>query len=52
MPALSDFYFSEGCHGATVELLSFADSFANRSPSVWRLFRILDLFETMCDLIP
>lgn len=32
--------------------MNFADSFANRSPSAWRLFKILDLYETMCDLIP
>jgi len=50
--ASCDLYFSEVCHGVTIELLSFADSFANRSPSAWRLFKILDLFETICDLIP
>ncbi|CAK8537900.1 unnamed protein product [Lathyrus sativus] len=50
--ASSDLYFSELCRGATIELLSFADSFANRSPSAWRLFKILHLLETLCDLIP
>ncbi|GAU13232.1 hypothetical protein TSUD_246020 [Trifolium subterraneum] len=48
----SDLCFSEVCHGATIQLLNFADSFVNRSPSAWRLFKILDLFETLCDLIP
>ncbi|CAL5189725.1 unnamed protein product [Lathyrus oleraceus] len=50
--ASSDLHFSEICHGATIELLNFADSFANRSPSAWRLFKILNLLETLCDLIP
>jgi hypothetical protein len=35
-----------------MQLLNFADSFVNQSPSAWRLFKILDLFETLCDLIP
>ncbi|PNX94803.1 exocyst complex component, partial [Trifolium pratense] len=52
MSALSDLYFSELCHGAITELQNFADSFANRSPSAWRLFKILDLFATLSDLIP
>jgi hypothetical protein len=52
MSASSDVYFSELCRGSIIELLNFADSFANGSPSAWRLFKILDLFETLCDLIP
>ncbi|WJX63694.1 hypothetical protein P8452_48551 [Trifolium repens] len=52
MSASSDLYFSELCCGAIIELLNFADSFANRSPSAWRLFKIINLFETLCDLIP
>ncbi|GAU13237.1 hypothetical protein TSUD_246070 [Trifolium subterraneum] len=52
MSASSDLYFSELCRGAVTELLNFADSFANRSPSAWRLFKILDIYETLCDLIP
>ncbi|AES98872.1 exocyst subunit exo70 family protein [Medicago truncatula] len=47
----SDHYFSDVCHGAIIQLLNFADSFANRSPSPWRMFKILNLFETLCDLI-
>lgn len=47
----SDLYFSDVCHGAIIQLLNFADSFANRSPSTWRMFKILNLFETLCDLI-
>ncbi|PNY09568.1 leucine zipper protein [Trifolium pratense] len=52
LSAASDIYFSELCRGAIIELLNFTDSFANRSPSVWRLFKIVNLFETLCDLIP
>ncbi|XP_058744779.1 exocyst complex component EXO70B1-like [Vicia villosa] len=48
----SDIYFTKVCHGATIELLNFADLFANRIASAWRLFKILDLFETLSDLIP
>jgi len=48
----SDLCFLEVCHGATCQLLNFADSFVNQSSSAWRLFKILDLFETMSDLIP
>ncbi|MCI13631.1 exocyst complex component EXO70B1-like, partial [Trifolium medium] len=33
LSAISDLYFSELCRGAIIELLNFADSFANRSPS-------------------
>ncbi|KAL5102295.1 hypothetical protein RYX36_006622 [Vicia faba] len=50
--ASSDLYFSELCRGATIELLNFADSFANRSPSAWRLFKILNMLETLSDLTP
>ncbi|KAK2376581.1 exocyst complex component EXO70B1 [Trifolium repens] len=52
MSASSDLYFTELCHGSITKLLNFADSFANKSPSAWRLFKILDLFETLCNLIP
>ncbi|GAU13231.1 hypothetical protein TSUD_246010 [Trifolium subterraneum] len=48
----SDLWFSEVCRGATIQLLNFADSFVNQSPSARRLFKILDLFETLSDLIP
>ncbi|WJX63698.1 hypothetical protein P8452_48555 [Trifolium repens] len=48
----SDLCFSEVCHGATIQLLNFAYSFVNGNPSAWRLFKILDMFETLCDLIP
>ncbi|WJX63695.1 hypothetical protein P8452_48552 [Trifolium repens] len=52
MSPSSDLYFTELCRGSITKLLNFADSFANQSPSAWRLFKILDLFETLCNLIP
>ncbi|CAI8586074.1 unnamed protein product [Vicia faba] len=33
-----DIYFTKVCHGATIELLNFADLFANRITSAWRIF--------------
>ncbi|XP_050878675.1 exocyst complex component EXO70B1 isoform X2 [Lathyrus oleraceus] len=48
----SDICFTKVCHGSTRELLNFADLFANRITSAWGLFKILDLFETIDDLIP
>ncbi|CAJ2652723.1 unnamed protein product [Trifolium pratense] len=48
----SDLCFSEICRRATIQLLDFADSFMNQSPSAWRLFKTVDMFETLCDLIP
>ncbi|WJX58380.1 hypothetical protein P8452_43843 [Trifolium repens] len=47
----SNLYFSRTCSGAMIQLLNFSVAFANRSPSAWRLFKILNLFETLCDLI-
>ncbi|CAJ2652717.1 unnamed protein product [Trifolium pratense] len=49
--ASSNLYFSRICSGAMFQLLNFSVAFANRSPSAWRLFKILNLFETLCDLI-
>ncbi|WJX63692.1 hypothetical protein P8452_48549 [Trifolium repens] len=48
---LSNLYFSRTCSGAMIQLLNFSVAFANRSPSAWRLFKILNLFETLSDLI-
>ncbi|XP_057442197.1 exocyst complex component EXO70B1-like [Lotus japonicus] len=50
--AASDLCFSEVCRGAAIQLLNFANAFANRSPSAWRLFRILDMFQALDGLIP
>eukprot|EP00256_Glycine_max_P031389 XP_006575429.2 uncharacterized protein LOC100816208 [Glycine max] len=48
----SDFSFMEVCRGSAIQLLNFADAVAIGSRSPERLFRILDVFETLRDLIP
>ena len=47
----ADFSFMEVCRGSTVQLLNFADAVAIGSRSPERLFKILDVFETLRDLI-
>ncbi|XP_027330364.1 exocyst complex component EXO70B1-like [Abrus precatorius] len=47
-----DFSFMEVCRGSTIQLLNFADAVAIGSRLPERLFRILDVFETLRDLIP
>ncbi|GAB4860258.1 hypothetical protein Ancab_011739 [Ancistrocladus abbreviatus] len=48
----SDSSFMEVCRGSTIQLLNFADAIAisNRSPE--RLFKVLDVYETLRDLMP
>ncbi|KAF7833808.1 exocyst complex component EXO70B1-like [Senna tora] len=48
----SDLSFMEVCRGSTIQLLNFADAVAIGSRSPERLFRILDVYETLRDLIP
>ncbi|KAJ6976014.1 exocyst complex component EXO70B1-like [Populus alba x Populus x berolinensis] len=48
----SDLSFMEVCRGAVVQILNFADAIAIGSRSPERLFKVLDLFETMRDLMP
>ncbi|KAK4278519.1 hypothetical protein QN277_016355 [Acacia crassicarpa] len=48
----SDLSFMEICRGSTLQLLNFVDAVAIGSRSPERLFRILDVFETLRDLIP
>ncbi|KAK7385587.1 hypothetical protein VNO78_31313 [Psophocarpus tetragonolobus] len=48
----ADFSFMEVCRGSAIQLLNFADAVAIGSRSPERLFRILDVFETLRDLIP
>ncbi|AES98877.1 putative exocyst complex component Exo70, cullin repeat-like-containing domain-containing protein [Medicago truncatula] len=48
----SNLCFLEVCYGATIQLLNFADLFVNQSPSTWRLFKLISMFETLRDLIP
>jgi len=48
----ADLSFMDVCRESTLQLLKFADAIALGSPSPERLFRVLDVFETMRDLIP
>ncbi|KAI4315961.1 hypothetical protein L6164_023984 [Bauhinia variegata] len=48
----ADLSFMEVCRGSTIQLLNFADAIAIGSRSPERLFRILDVFETLRDLMP
>ncbi|OIW16482.1 hypothetical protein TanjilG_32152 [Lupinus angustifolius] len=48
----ADLSFMEVCRVSAIQLLNFADSVAIGSRSPERLFRILDVFETLRDLIP
>ncbi|KAK7305479.1 hypothetical protein VNO77_43385 [Canavalia gladiata] len=50
--AAADLSFMEVCRGSAIQLLNFADAVAIGSRSPERLFRVLDVFETMRDLIP
>ncbi|EEF37746.1 exocyst complex component EXO70B1 [Ricinus communis] len=48
----ADLSFMEVCRVSTVQILNFADAVAIGSRSPERLFKILDLFETLRDLMP
>lgn len=48
----ADLSFMEVCRGSTIQLLNFADALAIGSRSPERLFKILDVFETLRDLLP
>ncbi|KAL2899232.1 Exocyst complex component EXO70B1 [Bienertia sinuspersici] len=48
----SDFAFMEVCRGSAIQLLNFADAIAISSRSPERLFKVLDIYETLRDLIP
>ncbi|KAK7321505.1 hypothetical protein VNO77_32225 [Canavalia gladiata] len=48
----SDNCFAEICGGTAIQLLNFADKVASGGTSKWRLWQILDMFETLRDLIP
>lgn len=51
-PSAADLSFMEVCRGTTVQILNFVDSLAIGSRSPERLFKMLDLFEMMRDLMP
>jgi hypothetical protein len=44
--------FTEVFHGTTFQLLNFADEVTHGSPSIWRLFKMLAVYETLHYLIP
>ncbi|XP_057512129.1 exocyst complex component EXO70B1 [Actinidia eriantha] len=48
----SDLSFMEVCRGSTTQLLNFADTVAIGSRAPERLFKVLDVFETLHDLMP
>ncbi|KAK2430446.1 exocyst complex component EXO70B1 [Trifolium repens] len=48
----ADFSFIEICRSSTTQLLNFADSIATGSRSPECLFKIIEVFETLRDLIP
>ncbi|XVF05819.1 hypothetical protein REPUB_Repub05bG0205900 [Reevesia pubescens] len=48
----ADLSFMEVCRGSTIQLLNFADAIAIGSRSPERLFKVLDVFETLRDLMP
>ncbi|CAN7038469.1 hypothetical protein IGI04_005365 [Brassica rapa subsp. trilocularis] len=47
----ADLSFMEVCRGSAVQILNFADAVAIGSRSPERLFKVLDVFETMRDLM-
>ncbi|XP_077213592.1 exocyst subunit exo70 family protein B1 [Tasmannia lanceolata] len=51
-PSVSDLCFMEVCRGTAIQLLTFVEAVSIGSRSPERLFRVLDLFETMRDLMP
>ncbi|KAM7256737.1 hypothetical protein ACFE04_012478 [Oxalis oulophora] len=50
--ASADLAFMEVCRSTTTQLLNFVDAIAIGSRSPERLFKVLDVFETLRDLIP
>jgi len=47
----ADLSFMEVCRGSTIQLLNFADAVAIGSRAPERLFKVLDVFETLRDLM-
>ncbi|KAI4364828.1 hypothetical protein MLD38_020868 [Melastoma candidum] len=52
LPSAADLSFMESCRGCTIQLLNFADSVAIGSRAPERLFKVLDVFEMLRDLMP
>ncbi|VFQ76620.1 unnamed protein product [Cuscuta campestris] len=52
LSAAADLSFMEVCRGSTTQLLNFADAIAIGSRAPERLFKVLDVYETLRDLLP
>lgn len=52
LASVADLAFMEVCRGAAIQILNFVDAVAIRSRAPERLFKVLDLFETLRDLMP
>lgn len=52
LPAVADLAFMEACKGPADQVLNFADAVAIGSRAPERLFKVLDVYETIRDLIP
>ncbi|KAL6003049.1 hypothetical protein ACLOJK_023272 [Asimina triloba] len=50
--AISDLPFMEVCRGAAIQLLNFTDAVAIGTRAPERLFRVLDLYEALRELLP
>ncbi|ESQ36210.1 hypothetical protein EUTSA_v10007127mg [Eutrema salsugineum] len=50
--SVTDLSFMEVCRGTTTQILNFADAIALGSRLPERLFKVMDLYEAMQDLIP
>lgn len=51
LSSAADLSFMEVCRGSTIQILNFADAVAIGSRSPERLFKILDVFESLRDLM-
>uniref|UniRef100_A0A1D1YV69 Exocyst subunit Exo70 family protein n=1 Tax=Anthurium amnicola TaxID=1678845 RepID=A0A1D1YV69_9ARAE len=52
LATVADLSFAEACRGPAMQLLGFADAVAVGSKAPERLFRILDVYEALRDLMP
>ncbi|GER30477.1 exocyst subunit EXO70 family protein [Striga asiatica] len=52
LPSAADLSFMEVCRGSVIQLLNFADAVAIGSRAPERLFKVLDVYETVRDLMP
>ncbi|KAL9680152.1 hypothetical protein QQ045_018030 [Rhodiola kirilowii] len=52
LASIADLAFMEVCRGAAIQILNFADAVGIKSRAPERLFKVLDLYETLRDLMP